>query len=528
LQSGGFFEDLFLGSLKTIQIFSLYNKDHYCWRMVIVMIYEDCQIFKLFAIPPSERSKDTLDRLVELTSDLKFFQKLSKNVRLQRACLKAVTLLSFKQDEVICSYGEQGNCTYIIMQGTLAVLVPIWFSGLRSFKSLCSNIEEEAIDQALQSENTQDSTSCKTALTKELKLREVGSIGPGESFGEISILINKPRSATIKAKTDCTLLRLTKDEYKHIMQRINHQQLQKRVAFLSSIGIFSNWTRESLLKLTYFMKPVTYRQGALVYIEGSQSQEVYIVRSGEFKFYKCLRQQLPQSPRRLSPVKLHTEIKLTKELFGIDDAIEGKSREMTCECSSPTGKLYVLTMKDFINQIQKSDSWNYLVKVHIQQKTWREEKLERISRAETQFKRFEVPALPIPINETPRSSRQVRTDRCNRRPSKLCISPSFSDLPQMNSIAPACQREVSLASKTLKPYASVKSLKRALKCLLTPKNEFKWRHKPIQCISPPKLKNASKLPPNFFASGKHAVTKKYLNSPTILGTDQSSPVKKRP
>lgn len=41
---------------------------------------------------------------------------------------------------------------------------------------------------------------------------------PGEAFGELALLYNAPRAATIKSKTDCILWALDRETFKNIVQ----------------------------------------------------------------------------------------------------------------------------------------------------------------------------------------------------------------------------------------------------------------------------------------------------------------------
>ena len=44
------------------------------------------------------------------------------------------------------------------------------------------------------------------------------SYEPGEAFGELALLYNAPRAATIKAKTDCFLWVLDRSTFNHIVK----------------------------------------------------------------------------------------------------------------------------------------------------------------------------------------------------------------------------------------------------------------------------------------------------------------------
>jgi cAMP-dependent protein kinase regulator len=41
---------------------------------------------------------------------------------------------------------------------------------------------------------------------------------PGEAFGELALLYNAPRAASIKAKTDCLLWALDRNTFNHIVK----------------------------------------------------------------------------------------------------------------------------------------------------------------------------------------------------------------------------------------------------------------------------------------------------------------------
>lgn len=46
--------------------------------------------------------------------------------------------------------------------------------------------------------------------------KEIGILPPNSSFGELALLSNKPRSVTIRAKTDSHFAVLEKEDYKRV------------------------------------------------------------------------------------------------------------------------------------------------------------------------------------------------------------------------------------------------------------------------------------------------------------------------
>lgn len=55
---------------------------------------------------------------------------------------------------------------------------------------------------------------------------------PGDAFGELALLYNAPRAATIKAKTNCALWQLDRDTFNHIVKDASQQKRAKYEDFL--------------------------------------------------------------------------------------------------------------------------------------------------------------------------------------------------------------------------------------------------------------------------------------------------------
>lgn len=80
---------------------------------------------------------------------------------------------SFKSGEIIMRQGDTGRCAYIIEQGRVEILI--------------------------------EASGGETQY--------VGSRGPGTMIGEMAILDDSPRTATIKATEDCELLEITQEDF---------------------------------------------------------------------------------------------------------------------------------------------------------------------------------------------------------------------------------------------------------------------------------------------------------------------------
>ena len=60
-------------------------------------------------------------------------------------------------------------------------------------------------------------------------LKKITTLKSGDSFGELALLISKPRSATIKASEDTDLATLNKEQFINIMGKVQEIQIKKVV-----------------------------------------------------------------------------------------------------------------------------------------------------------------------------------------------------------------------------------------------------------------------------------------------------------
>lgn len=114
------------------------------------------------------RHRLSLNEEVELLRNIQMFSKIEPS----KLKLLAFTSerLTFQNDQVVCRQGEIGDAMYIIVDGTVDVMV-----------------------------DTPDGN-----LT-------VAQFGKNDFFGEIAILCDVPRTATIKATSELTTLKIAKD-----------------------------------------------------------------------------------------------------------------------------------------------------------------------------------------------------------------------------------------------------------------------------------------------------------------------------
>jgi len=83
---------------------------------------------------------------------------------------------------------------------------------------------------------------------------QVVQLKAGKSFGELALINNKPRAATIRCATECYFAVVSKADYDSLLKKIEMKKEKRFVDFLESLPFFSNQSRVALTKLKYLMQ----------------------------------------------------------------------------------------------------------------------------------------------------------------------------------------------------------------------------------------------------------------------------------
>eukprot|EP00347_Sterkiella_histriomuscorum_P024025 403332565 len=115
---------------------------------------------------------------------------------------------------------------------------------------------------------------------------EVVQLNTGKSFGELALIKNKPRAATIKCAEDCHLAIMSKADYDKVLSRIEQKNLNKILGFLHQLPFLHNWSKIQLQKLQYCFEQKVLKRGTVLYKEGESCSTIYVIKNGEFEVAK--------------------------------------------------------------------------------------------------------------------------------------------------------------------------------------------------------------------------------------------------
>ncbi|XP_069699973.1 cGMP-dependent protein kinase, isozyme 2 forms cD4/T1/T3A/T3B isoform X2 [Periplaneta americana] len=111
----------------------------------------------------------------------------------------------------------------------------------------------------------------------------LSTLAPGKVFGELAILYNCKRTATIKAATHCKLWAIERQCFQTIMMRTGLIRQAEYTDFLKSVPIFKNLPEETLTKISDVLEETFYNEGDYIIRQGARGDTFFIISKGQVR-----------------------------------------------------------------------------------------------------------------------------------------------------------------------------------------------------------------------------------------------------
>ncbi|KAF9095555.1 hypothetical protein BGX29_002494 [Mortierella sp. GBA35] len=116
---------------------------------------------------------------------------------------------------------------------------------------------------------------------------KVFEYGPGGSFGELALMYNGPRAATVTATSDVVLWALDRVTFRRILMENTSRKRRMYEAFLETVPLLVSLEPYERHKIADALESVYFHDGQAVVKQGDQGDNFFIIESGEATVTKC-------------------------------------------------------------------------------------------------------------------------------------------------------------------------------------------------------------------------------------------------
>jgi CRP-like cAMP-binding protein/Fe-S-cluster-containing dehydrogenase component len=226
-------------------------------------------------------------------SELPFFEGVSGTfLSLNR---NAVVRRRFKRGDVICREGEYGSTAFYILEGEARVSIASPIAHVKTkgaVKRFLGKLSSR-LTQRQNDERDEETSQHWIHIDAPLDLsyeNPVATLKAGDLFGEMTCMSLYPRSATVRAETDCTMLEILRNVL-DIMQRnknfrahLDRSYRQRALdSHLRAVPIFAELTDEFIEGLRDRVELLRFSPGQMICRQGDAADSFYLVRIGFVK-----------------------------------------------------------------------------------------------------------------------------------------------------------------------------------------------------------------------------------------------------
>ena len=105
----------------------------------------------------------------------------------------------------------------------------------------------------------------------------------GGSFGELALLYNSPRQASVQATSEATVWRIDRQTFRSTLANSTNKQKEMITAALSRAALFAGMTDEQLERVADAVQIVKHPANHRIIEKGTQGDIFYMIQSGDVK-----------------------------------------------------------------------------------------------------------------------------------------------------------------------------------------------------------------------------------------------------
>ena len=173
---------------------------------------------------------------------------------------------------------------------------------------------------------------------------EIGIAGPGEVFGELALLYDCPRAATVVADADCLLYRASRETFRMLQASFVLSNDDDTRKLLEKTKIFQDLPEDIIWEMALYIFQKPFKKGDLLLEKGKSVDEIYFIKEGRAIGKDIKMHDVEYADAELKP----------GDSFGERAIVMKQNSVATVECLTD-GVAYVLTKERFLHCMQGMD-----------------------------------------------------------------------------------------------------------------------------------------------------------------------------
>ena len=205
----------------------------------------------------------------------------------------------------------------------------------------------------------------------------VATLHHGSAFGELALIHNVPRAATIRSVSNCQLWAVDRVTFRTLLASTASHSRDEKVAALRNVSLFQNLNDAAIDRISDALEIVTFASGDYIIKQGDLGDRFYVVKSGEVIVTQSSSGGYENELTRCQ----------VGDYFGEIALMQDEPRKANVKALSPTVECYSLDRASFTSMmgslktvLEKNTSIQLLKGVHLL-KGLSAEELEKVAAA---------------------------------------------------------------------------------------------------------------------------------------------------
>jgi len=131
------------------------------------------------------------------------------------------------------------------------------------------------------------SSGAYAAFLKQVGDKPVKQYAVGGAFGELALMYNCPRAATVKCMEPGSLWALDRTTFRSILMSVHKEELDSNAQFLKAVSLLSPLTDAQRDSLGNVLVEMTFGKGETVVREGEAADSLFLIKNGSVAAYKA-------------------------------------------------------------------------------------------------------------------------------------------------------------------------------------------------------------------------------------------------